>query len=256
MIQEKELTFLAQRTDKEHTHDGHRKRLRQKYRQGGLDVLSDHEVLELLLGFTIPRGDTNPAGHALMQRFGRLSGVLDASERDLQQIHGVGPQSAFWLHLIPEIARRYSLDKLGERPRLATCQHACEYAQALMMGKRTEELYLLCLDTRFRLNCAIKLQRGTVDSVPVYTREVVSGALQGNAKNAILVHNHPSGAVQPSQQDIVMTQQVLQALETIKVHLLDHLIVGEGACYSFTQSQPVTFAPHEKDLAYAAEEEW
>lgn len=246
---------MAQRKEQAHTHDGHRKRLRQKYRQGGLDVLSDHEVLELLLGCTIPRGDTNPAGHALMQRFGRLSSVLEASERELQQIHGVGPMSAFWLHLIPEIARRYSMDKLGERPRLATCQQACAYAQALMMGKRTEELYLLCLDTRFRLNSAVKLQRGTVDSVPVYTREVVSAALQGNAKNAILVHNHPSGAVKPSQQDIAMTQRVLQALETIKVHLLDHLIVGEGMCYSFTQSQPVSFAPQEKDLAYAAEEE-
>lgn len=240
----------------ENPHDGHRKRLREKYWQGGLDVLSDHEVLELLLGCIIPRGDTNPAGHALMHHFGSLSNVLDASERDLKKIQGVGPQSAFWLHLIPEIARRYSLDRLGKKPRLATCQHACEYARALMLGKQAEELYLLCLDTRFGLNCAVKLQRGTVDSVPVYTREVVSGALQGNAKHAILVHNHPSGNARPSQQDVVMTQQVLQALETIRVHLLDHLIVGDGVCYSFTQSQLVTFAAEEKDLAYAAEEEW
>ena len=234
-------------------HAGHRKRLRERYLQQGLDGFSDHEVLELLTTFTIPRGNTNPQGHALMQAFGTLAHVLEADVADLEQVEGIGPQSALLIHLIPALARRYMLDKQGKRPALSTGQKAGKYASALLLGAKTEQLYMMCLDAKCRLRHAVKVAEGTLDEVTVYTRSVVELAIKHGAKNVILAHNHPTGSIRPSRQDLDLTQTLLHALAAVKIQLLDHLIVGDAGVFSFVRSGALSQGTG-KDVAYAAED--
>ena len=234
-------------------HAGHRKRLRERYLQQGLDGFSDHEVLELLTTFAIPRGNTNPQGHALMQAFGTLAHVLEADVADLEQVEGIGPQSALLIHLIPALARRYMLDKQGKRPALSTGQKAGEYASALLLGAKTEQLYMMCLDAKCRLRHAVKVAEGTLDEVTVYTRSVVELEIKHGAKNVILAHNHPTGSIRPSRQDLDLTQTLLHALAAVKIQLLDHLIVGDAGVFSFVRSGALSQGTG-KDVAYAAED--
>ena len=221
---------------RENPHAGHRQRLRSRYSAGGLDVLSDHEVLELLLGYSIARRDVNPLAHRLMARFGNLSGALEADAQDLMDVHGIGERSAFLLHLVPDLARRYMLDRLSPRPLLTTMEKAGEYASALYIGIKSEIVYLLCLDARCALRRAVRLSEGSAASVSIDMQRLVGEALRAGSQNAILLHNHPAGSLQPSKEDIELTEQVIKALQLVNVALLDHIIVSEHGFYSFLKN--------------------
>ncbi len=222
--------------DKGNPHGGHRDRLRQRYAIGGLDVLSDHEVLEFLLTFVIPRADVNPIAHALMAQFGSLSAVLDADVQDLMAVDGVGNRSAVLLQMVPDVARRYMLDRLSPKPLLTTTEKAGEYASALYIGSRTETVYLLCLDARCMLKRTVKISEGSVTSVSIDMQKLVGDALRIGAQNAILLHNHPAGSLLPSREDVELTNQVLKALSVVNIVLLDHIVVSEHGFYSFLKN--------------------
>lgn len=217
-------------------HGGHRDRLRERYALGGLEALSDHEVLELLLTYSIPRKDVNPLAHQLMSRFGSLSAVMEADIDDLNGISGIGERSGMLLHMVPDLARRYLLDRLTPRPLLTTTEKAGEYASALYIGIKTEMLYLLCLDARCSLRRAVKLAEGSAASVTLDMQKLVGEALRIGTQNAILLHNHPAGSLRPSKEDIELTSQVLKALAMVNIVLLDHIIVSEHGFYSFLKN--------------------
>lgn len=217
-------------------HRGHRDRLRARYAAGGLDVLSDHEVLELLLTYAIARADVNPLAHRLLKRFGSLSAVLEADMDDLMLTEGIGERSALLLHMMSDLARRYMLDRLSPRPLLTTMEKAGEYASALYIGVKTEIVYLLCLDTRCSLRRTVKIAEGSMASVSIDMQKLVGEALRVGAQNAILMHNHPAGSLKPSAEDIELTEQVLKALALVNVALLDHIIVSEHGFYSFLKN--------------------
>ncbi len=218
---------------KDNPHSGHRDRLRARYAEGGLDILSDHEVLELLLTYAIARADVNPLAHRLLSKFGSLSAVLEADIEDLMLSDGIGQRSAFILHLMPDLARRYMLDRLSPKPLLTTMEKAGEYASALYIGVKTEIVYMLCLDARCSLRRTVKLSEGSVASVSIDMQKLVGEALRVGAQNAILLHNHPAGSLRPSAEDIKLTDQVIKALALVNVMLLDHIIVSEHGFYSF-----------------------
>ncbi len=222
--------------EKDNLHGGHRDRLRQRYALGGFDVLSDHEVLELLLTFSIPRADVNPLAHRLLAHFGSLCAVLDADREDLMVVDGIGERSAFLLQMVPDLARRYMLDRLTKKPLLATTEQAGEYASALYIGSNSEAAYLLCLDARCALKRAVKLSEGTAISVTIDMQRLVGDALRIGTQNAILLHNHPAGSLLPSREDIELTDQVYKALSLVNIVLLDHIIVSEHGFYSFLKN--------------------
>lgn len=238
---------------KDALHGGHRDRLRERVRSGGLDALSDHEVLEFILTYAIGRKDVNPLAHRLLQRFGSLAAVMEADVEALVEVAGIGARSALLLQSVPGLARRYMLDRLTPRPLLTSIEKAGEYASALYIGVKTETLYLLCLDARCALRRAVKLSEGSAQSVSLDMQKLVGEALRTGAQNAILLHNHPAGSLRPSREDIELTTQVLQALSMVNVALLDHIIVSEHGFYSFLKNGQFQrgFA---NDTAYAKEE--
>lgn len=244
-------------TTPKHPHNGHRARLRQRARETGLAGLADHEVLELLLTYAIPRVDTNRTAHRLIHTFGSLSGVLEARYEDLRQVEGVGENAATLLTLFPSLTRRYLLSRTGEKPLLNTSERAGEYGRALFADCRVETLYLLCLDVKCRLLQAVKLAEGTIDRVPVQNREIIRAVLSTQAKNVLMMHNHPSGSLRPTAEDIDLARRVMHALESIEVLLVDHLIIGADGYFSFMNNQiGDTGAKPRPALMYAAEDEF
>jgi DNA repair protein RadC len=218
----------------ENLHAGHRQRLRSRFLEEGLDGFHDHQVLELLLFHVIPRGDTNPVAHRLMERFGSLSAVLEADPRDLETVEGMGSRASAFLSLVPPLTRRYFHDRvLRDRPLLNCATAVSEYLVPLMAGRPEEVFYLLCLDSRCRVIHPVLLSEGTVRETAVYPRHVVQEAIRHRATAVILAHNHPAGSVAPSQQDRHLTRLLVQALGPLDIRVLDHIIVGGDRTFSF-----------------------
>lgn len=221
----------------ENTHDGHRERLRERYIKHGFDGLMEHELLELVLTYAIPRKNTNNIAHALIKRFGSLENVLNSSCAKLQTAPGIGENTAIFLNMLGNfILRSRSLDggaQNEKRPRLATPAAAAAYALSLAGNEPYENIYVASLDKNLRLLHGEKLLSGSLTETPIYPRLIVESALMHNAHSVLLFHNHPSGDVQPSQNDIEATLIVKSALASIDIELYDHLIIGKDKAYSF-----------------------
>jgi len=216
-------------------HEGHRKRLKERFLKEGLDSFEQHQVLELLLFFSIPRRDTNEIAHALLNKFGSLSGVFEADPEDLKKVVGIGENSAFLLSLIPDLSRRYFNDKWRDKPELNSSSKAGQYAITLFMGRIYEVFYVICLDSQNRVNYAEMVHEGTINESPVYPRLIVETALRHKANSVILAHNHPGGSLSPSAADIEATRKIVAALEAISIKVVDHIIVCGGKYVSFAE---------------------
>lgn len=212
---------------------GHRERIKNKFKKEGLKPFLDHEVLELLLTYSIPRKDTKKLAWDLLNTFGSLSGVLEASNFDLQKIAGVGPQSAMLINIVREIITRHSYDKVKKRHSIANHEELYNYCMAHLQNKKQECFEVLFLDIKLRLIAAEILSEGNIDNTTVYPRKLIELILKHGAKSIICVHNHPSGDPTPSNEDKFMTNNLKNVLEILSVKVLDHIIVGRGKIYSF-----------------------
>ena len=213
-------------------HSGHRQRLRQRFLGEGLSALTDREVLELLLIYAIPQRDVSPLAAELLARFGSLAGALEADRQALTEVPGMGENAATLLSLIPQLSGRYEQSRLGERPVLTDPAGTARYARTLFSGAQEERIYLICLDLSGAVRGAQLLRKGTLDEVALYPREVVEQALRLHAHAVILAHNHPGGTPHASQADIDMTRRVVQALGTVGIRVLDHVIVSTAGVWS------------------------
>lgn len=211
--------------EKKNIHSGHRQRLKERFLREGLDGFEKHNILELLLFYTIPQRDTNPIAHALLNRFGSLSGVFSASLEELCTVNGVSEHTATLIKLIPEIWRnaacevlpdvRYdSVDKLG---RLLIDRFA---------GMTVEVIFLVLMDNSWHILEIVKLGEGSVNQVRMDTRKLIEHAIRTNAAMAVLAHNHPNGTLVPSPEDMVTTTEVAHAFRTIRVEFLEHLLIA------------------------------
>lgn len=217
-------------------HQGHRERLRSRFLEDGLDGFENHQVLELLLFHVVPRGDTNPVAHRLMQRFGTLSAVLEADPKDLASVEGIGARAAAFLSLIPQVTRRYFHDRVKrDNPRLNSSEAVAEYVSPLMAGRPEEVFYVLCLDSHCRVLYPALIGQGTVKEAHVEPRHVVEEALRHRAAGVVLAHNHPGGAAKPSNADHRLTALLVQTLGAITIPVLDHVIVAGEQTYSFAR---------------------
>lgn len=222
--------------EQENLHSGHRKRLRARFCEEGLAGFNDHQVLELLLFYAIPRGDTNEIAHRLLKQFGCLSAVMDARVIDLQKVAGVGEQAAAFIHTLPALLRRYQHDKIvRDAPVLNSAKTVGDYVKPLMAGRTREVFYVLCLDSRLRVKMPVLISQGTVKDAYVHPREVVEAALAHHASAVVLAHNHPSGDFTPSKADHRLTKQLVQALGLIDINVLDHVIIADDQSYSFAE---------------------
>lgn len=223
-------------------HEGHRQRLKERFRRSGLDNFTDVQVLELALFYCIPRRDTNPIAHALLEHFGSLSQVLEASVEELQKVEGIGENTALYLSMLPQIGRYYLVDRTQREVILPTIDKCGAYLVPFFFGRPTESVFLLCLDAKCKVLCCREVGRGSVNSAGVSVRKIVETAIGANATSAVLAHNHPSGLALPSAEDIQTTRRVAAALAAVEVHLADHIVVADGDYVSMVQSG-YRFAP-------------
>ncbi len=211
----------------------HRKRLRERFTEGGAAAMPEYELLELVLFRTIPRQDVKPLARRLLDTFGDLNRVVTAPVPRLMAVDGVGEAVVQDLKILEAVAQRMMRARVMNRPVLSSWDALLDYCHTAMAHRETEQFRILFLDRKNVLIADEEQARGTVDHVPVYPREVVKRALELNASALILVHNHPSGDPTPSQSDITMTTQVQDAAAVLGITLHDHLIVGKGRELSF-----------------------
>ena len=217
-------------------HDGHREKMRQRFLRGGLDAFADHEALELLLYYALPRKDTNPIAHALMERYGSLSAVLTAPVEDLEKVEGIGESAAVLLKLAPQLYRKARLSDAEQETVLNSVSRVGAYLLDRFAGEKNEVLYQLCLDRKGKLLACKKLGEGDVASAELDIRRLVENALLTGASSVILAHNHPSGVALPSEEDYIATSRAKEALAVVGVVLTDHIIVADGDFVSMSDS--------------------
>lgn len=217
-------------------HDGHREKMRQRFLKSGLDAFADHEALELLLYYAIPRRDTNPIAHALMERYGSLSAVLAAPVEDLKKVEGVGESAAILLKLAPQLYRKAKMSDAEQETILSSVERVGAYLLERFAGEKNEVVYQLCLDRKGKLLVCKKLGEGGVASADLDIRRLVENALLTGASSVVLAHNHPSGVALPSRDDYAATDRAKTALAVVGVALTDHIIVADGDFVSMADS--------------------
>lgn len=217
-------------------HDGHRQRLRDRFRTEGLDNFDEHEVLELLLFYCIPRVNTNPIAHELINRFGSLAQVLDAPAEELAKVPGIGENAATFLTLTTAVGRYYLVNRSMQTVILPTVDACGKYLSPFFYGRRNETVFLLCLDAKCKVLCCKELGEGSVNSAGVPIRRIVEVALGVNATSVVLAHNHPSGLAVPSGEDVQTTRRVAAALNAVEITLVDHIVVADEDYVSLAQS--------------------
>ena len=216
-------------------HEGHRQRMRERFCREGLDGFADHEVLELILFDCIPQGNVNPLAHRLLDAFGSLHGVLEAQVDQLMSVNGVGERTAVRLSMLLPLLRRYHQSLCQERRRIINRSEASAFCLSLLTGWRTERFYLICLSADMEVLGTRLIAEGSLTEVNAYPRLVVEAALNQNAHSVVLCHNHPSGAVEASAEDIQTTLQLQSILTPLDITLLDHIIVAGKETYSLVQ---------------------
>ncbi len=211
-------------------HDGHRGRLREQFRQSGLESFAPHQIIELLLTYPIRRKDVNEEAHALIDRFGSVSGVLDASYEDLCTVRGIAEESATFFKLLSELSRLYAIEECSTEDAMDTAEKITTYLHALYVGVTCEKVYLLLFDNGMHLLDCSCVGEGSVNSVTPDMRAIAELAVTKHAACAVLAHNHPGGLAIPSGEDRVMTDQVACLLDTLKIPLLEHFLMTKTVC--------------------------
>lgn len=218
-------------------HDGHRERLRQRYRREGLDAFEVHNILELVLFHVIPRRDTNEIAHRLVERYHSLAAIVEAPEEELCQIEGIGKTAACFLHMIPSLCRLYMTDlKRPENNCITSTEQAGEFLSARLSGYDHEVVVVLLLNARGRIQYCDLLTNGAINSADMDLRKLVALCLAHKCSRVIVAHNHPSGIAMPSKEDLETTRLIAQALQNCDAQLIDHVIVADGDYVSLANS--------------------
>lgn len=227
---------MGERKEKVNLHAGHRQRVKERFLEHGERVFDDYQLLELLLFYGVPRRDTNPLAHQLMNRFGSLAGVLNASPEALRKIPGLNENAMVLLHLMPQLMRRYQQSEIDRETIITSISDAADYLEPYFFGLQIERVYLLSGDNRGRvLGCEL-LGEGGALAVGLDTRRLTEIALRHRASWVILAHSHPSGLAVPSGDDILTTLNCRDILRPLGIALRDHLIFADGDYVSMQQS--------------------
>ena len=209
-------------------HTGHRERLRQRFSVNRGKDFSDHELLEMLLFYTIPRLDTNELAHKLINKFGSLSAVINADPEKLKSVPGIGNASATFFELLFVIKKRIDLEKYKNDDFIAdSLSLVGAFLLDYYKGRYEEEFCAMLLDNGLKLIEFWSISKGSVNSTSVDVRSIAKHALTKDASYIILSHNHPSGLLNQSSDDRLLTSRIDAALHAIGITLIDHIIVND-----------------------------
>ncbi|HLL59458.1 MAG TPA: DNA repair protein RadC [Allosphingosinicella sp.] len=205
---------------------GHRARLRQRLFEGGPDALLDHELIEYLLALALPLRDTKPLAKKLINEFGGFGALLSADAEAIARIGDISEGAAAAIKIAQAAALRLLQSEIKDRPVLGSWQALLDYLHADMAHNPDERVRVLFLNSKNMLIRDELMWEGSVDEAAVHVREIVRRALDCHATAIIIVHNHPSGDPSPSQQDIKLTRDIVEAGRHLKVAVHDHVIIG------------------------------
>lgn len=211
------------------THTHHRERLRARFLSSPASF-EDHELLELILFYSIPRVNTNETAHRLLDRFGSLKGVLDAPYSSLMGVDGIGPNSALYMRALSELLLRYGRSACATQSPLDSHAALGDLLRSLFVGTTNEICYLLLFDTSKRMLLCEKVSEGYALGNILSTRAIMQLTLANNAAAALIAHNHPNGKAIPSGEDLTATQRLVSMFDTIGVNFIDHFIVAGNEC--------------------------
>lgn len=222
-------------------HKNHRARVQQRVSELGLAGMAEHEVLEYLLFFVLPRRDTNPIAHALIQRFGSFAGVMEASEEELTSVDGIGPAAAHFLHAVQLVDNYYANHRKPKKIALDKPQNAVEYVRPLFQGLSVERMYLIALDDQKYPMRNILIAEGQPGAVMAHMSKLSREAVQSGCTCALLAHNHPRGIAVPSLEDLQTTKNICKTLGLLGISLVDHIIIADEDSFSFTEKGSMPF---------------
>ncbi len=209
-------------------HDGHRQRMKERFIESGLKSYNDHNALEMLLFYALPRKDTNELSHILLKRFGSLQAVLEADYEDLKAVDGVGENAAVLLRLIPEISRRY-MERISEpKSGFNNISQIGKFFVSKFLYETDELSYAMFLDNAGSIISCKQISKGIVNATELSIRMLVEMAVKYKAAAVVISHNHPNGLPLPSAEDEQCTYTVKSALNLVGINLIDHIIVGNG----------------------------
>ncbi len=214
--------------------EGHRSRLRKRFLQSGLDGFLDYEIIELLLSLGTPRKDCKRSAKEAIANFKGLTGVLDSTLEELQQVKGIGPSNAFGIKLFQAISERYTKEKITPNILLNSPQLIFEYLKERIGKEKKEHFTILCLDTRNNLIIE-EVSIGTLNASLVHPREVFKKAILNNSAHVLVAHNHPSGDPEPSEDDLEITKRLVDGGKILGIEVIDHIIVAKNGFISFKE---------------------
>ncbi len=218
-------------------HTGHRARLRERFEKNGLGGFHDYEVLELLLTYIFRQGDVKPLAKELIRTFGSFPLVLDASIEELQEVKGMGKNSALSLHAFRQVIAFYhqANAKTAKEP-ITKMSALVKLLRASIGYKPNEVLFAIFLNARNEVLATKELGEGTVTEAAAFPRRIVEEAMKQKATSIILAHNHPGGIAEPSEPDELITAEIQKALALVDISLQEHIILANDTYYSFKRN--------------------
>jgi len=217
-------------------HLGHRSRIRQKFLSSAGVGFHDYELLEILLFSAFSRCDTKPIAKKLIEKFGDISAVINADIERLKEVEGVGEAALAQIKLSAEISKRILKKSLQEKPLLNNFDALLNFSSALLKDAPNEIFYVLFLDKKYCLIEEVKLSVGENNFVTISVKDIARKSLLLHASAIVLLHNHPSNDLRPSNADIQITNEIISALQKLEIAVVDHLIIGKTGHFSFREN--------------------
>ena len=219
-------------------HEGHRKRMRERYLSSGPCGFADHELLEMMLFHSIPRGNTNETAHDLLDCFGSLERVLCADAKELCAVDGVGESTALMLSMMGEVFRRMARERCELPKSYNQTEMVMRYLHHQFVGETSEKVYMLLLDNGLKILGCVCLNEGTVNAVRLDARTILEHAMRGKVSAVVLAHNHPGGTAIPSEDDIMATYRIKNLLQEVSVILLEHFVFSDDHYLAILDQEP------------------
>lgn len=215
-------------------HAGRRQKLRARFLADGLDTFNECEVLEFALGFCIPRQDTNPAAHSLINLFGDLRAVVEAAPTDLAKAYGIGENAGVFLSFLKQFTTYLAKQEIRKH-KIDTPNQAEEYLKPLMKTYAEEQFVVICLDYAGKVKSINAITNHELDRVHISMRELVAIATTTGAAKVLVAHNHLNENPEPSVSDMNLTRRLIAAFDVLNINFLDHVIFAGDKSYSFVK---------------------
>ena len=219
------------------THSGHRQRLRDIVNNTDVTALPEHQILELILTFVLPQKDVNPLAHELLNEFGSLANVFDASKDELMKIDGVGEIVASFLSFCSKLPEIYNKSRANSKIKLNNAKEIIKFLRDSIAITSIEKFYYLCLNAKGEVLCLKAIGSGSVTQLYINNRELIQQILKFPTQTVVICHTHPHGVLRPSDNDIAFTNNLKEILDSLCIRLCDHIIISPDGYFSFFQNK-------------------